>query len=273
VSKLNLGVNLHKSSIIVCLICTILCVFVVVVFSGCASAGHTSESVSKSLNDPIVLNHLESFEDLIFRLNVSPSENVKARKRLIEIGKPAVGALVSALDVGGRYSRKKKVEGGVRVVRVLRQMRTSAGMEVCRGILLGDEINGNSSEQWALLTEVFDYICENLSDLDVRDTYIRFLYDHKSKYMGKRYVKRHWRSGKNRDVFRVDVTYGVSFLVKEDDSRVKGVLSHLLRIVTRPDYGGSFVWRLAEDGYSIVLDAGEQSGAAALMSGMSGSRK
>jgi len=78
-----------------------------VVFSGCTIARSSSRSVSRSdvTNDLIIQNNSDSFEAMIIRLHISPAENLKARRNLLEIGQVAEDALVSALDISGRKRR------------------------------------------------------------------------------------------------------------------------------------------------------------------------
>lgn len=197
----------------------------------------------------------EEIDDLISRLDSSPEKNRVARRQLIRIGEPAVPALRAALCIGtGRQFRKKKpVEKALRSLRVLRQMGTPAAIDVCQAILLINDTTRYGPEQWALLTEVIAYLCDNFDITEVRDSYVKFLYDGQNRYMGKIYFKQHWRGGGNRDIFRVDVTHAVSFMVKAGDPRAKDVLSRILKIVVKPGYGGSFVWHLSDDGYTVEV--------------------
>ena len=232
---------------------------------GCASPGPAETGIGRI--DPVtgllVPPDSAEIEAIVEGLNKSIKQNKIARGQLMQIGEPALPALVAALDLDSSWrSRKARIERATRVLRVLRLMGSPAGVDMCRRILLGDEVDGGNPEQWALLTEALAYLCENFSDPDVRDDYLRFLYDHQDRYMGKMYIKRHWHGGMNKDVFRVDVTYGVSYLVQADDFRVKDVLTYLLGVVTRPSYGGSYVWRLAGNGYSSEQEMDNRSGRA-----------
>ena len=238
-------------------------IFWVAGMMGCASSAPVGSGIGRI--DPVtglfVPPDAAEIEAIVDRLNKSIKQNEIARGQLMQIGDPALPALVAALDLGSSWrSRKARIERATRVLRVLRLMRSPAGVAMCRTILLGDEIDGGNPEEWALLTEVLAYLCENFADLDVRDDYIRFLYDHQDRYMGKMYMKRHWHGGRTKEVFRVDVTYGVSYLVQADDFRVKDVLTHLLGVVTRPSYGGSYVWRLAGNGYSSKQEMDDRAG-------------
>jgi len=166
-----------------------------------------------------------------------------------------VSPLVEEVRLG--YCRKPGKEDylhAVRAIRVLRHIGTPKAIGVCRYLLLGKRADSFTREQSALLTEAVAYLSENFSRKEARDMYALFVRQHNDKYMGKKYLKEHWQAGWNADVFRVDVAYGVPFLVKEDDPRVKEVLALLLKTVTSSAYGGSAVWRLSDDGFSVMAD-------------------
>lgn len=218
-------------------------------------AGSEAEFV-RSPETPEIVASPAMLAGLVERLNKSAKDNQAARMALLRVGKPAAAGLVDSIQFRpGKRPKKKQVVSATRVLRVLRLLRSPAGIEACKAILLGDEVEGNGEEEWALLTEAIAYLCEQFPDPRARDAYVTFVHEHQRRYMGKMYMKRHWHGGGNRDVFRVDVSYGIPLLLKADDPRVKDVLKHVLVIVTQPTFGGSFVWHLREDGYSTEQEA------------------
>ena len=196
-----------------------------------------------------------NIEDLINDLNASPSEALIARSSLLRHKKRSIYHLVREVNFANNTSNiRHKNMRAARALRVLRIIETPAAVGVCRQLLLSDKQHTPTDSRNALLTEAVAYISENFSLKDARDTYISFLKEHKDKYMGKKYLRKHWQTGWNADVFRVDVTYGVPYFVKFEDRRLKDVLISLLTIVRTPTYRGSAVWRLSGDGYSLVVD-------------------
>ncbi|MBC8453773.1 hypothetical protein H8D64_01815 [PVC group bacterium] len=196
-----------------------------------------------------------NIEELINSLNASSSEALIARRSLLRQGTRAIYHLVREVNFANNTSNiRHKNMRAARALRMLRIMETPAAVGVCRRLLLSDKQLTPTDSRNALLTEAVAYISENFSIKDARDTYISFLKEHKNKYMGKKYLREHWQTGWNADVFRVDVTYGVPFFVKHEDARLKDVLISLLTIVRTPTYRGSAVWRLSENGYSLVVD-------------------
>ncbi|MFC1462995.1 hypothetical protein ACFLQU_05240 [Verrucomicrobiota bacterium] len=194
-------------------------------------------------------------EDLVKDLNVSKASNVKASRGLVAAKSQAVPLLLDELE---SVKDRTDMEHATRAIRVLRAMKSSAGVPACKKILLDTKLSERIQSRHALLSEAVAYISDNFNAEKVRhsemarDTFIQFVMKHRDKYLVKTYYRTHWGPGKYIENIQVDVVYGVPLLIKSGDPRAKKVLMYLLKTLRPESYGRVAVTRLDEDGYTIA---------------------
>lgn len=194
-------------------------------------------------------------EDLVKDLNASKASNTKAGRALVAAKGQAVPLL---LDELGKVKTRADMEHATRAIRVLREMKSSAGVPACKKILLETKLSERIQSRHALLSEALAYICDNFSAEKTRhsemarDTFIEFVMEHRDKYLVKTFYRTHWGPGKYIENIQVDVVYGVPLLVKSGDARAKKILMYLLKTLRPESYGRVAVTRLDEDGYTIA---------------------
>jgi len=193
-------------------------------------------------------------EGLVKDLNASKSKSVKASRALVAAKGKAVPLLLGELD---EVDDRKAMEHATRAIRVLRELKSPAGISACREILLDTKLSERVRSRYALLSEAVAYIADNFNAEKTRhsemarDTYIKFVMEHRDKYLVKTYYRTHWGPGKYVENVQVDVVYGLPLLIKTGDPRAKKVLLYLLRTLRPESYGRVAVTRLDDDGYTI----------------------
>lgn len=246
---------------------------VVLITSGCAStginvfdggnpeAGVSASSLGMarvSVAADAVDRTEQILDTLIKDMNASKARNRKATRQLMRLKNIAVERLIEELDLNKKRISRHQIESALRAIRIIRRMKTPSAIDASRRILLTAEIPERNRRRDALYTEILAYLSDHFSyeraeiSQKARNTYVRFLLEHKDKYLERVFYRTAWGPGHEINNTRVDVLHGVPILIKTGDPQAKDVLLHLLRVLTTESYGKFAATTLDDNGYSIV---------------------